>query len=82
MTVRALINDRIVSIVAAFDAHDPGILDGIYQCPTACGWRGTETQWHTHLAKAIGDALVMETVELPWTFDSFQLARHGSVTNQ
>lgn len=61
--VRTLIQDRITDVIAAFDNHDPGILDGEYKC--RCGWRGTEKEWEQHLAGAIGDALVTETVELP-----------------
>lgn len=60
---RTLIHDRITELLAAFDAHDPGILDSIYKC--RCGWRGTEAEWMTHLADALTVALTAETVELP-----------------
>jgi hypothetical protein len=63
-TIRILVHDRITAVLAAFDAHDPGIRDdGTYQC--RCEWHGAEAEWNTHLADALSDALTVQTVELP-----------------
>lgn len=60
-----IIHTRIRDIVKAFDAHDPGILDGQYRCPRPCGWTGSEDGWHHHLADAIAATLATEA-ELPF----------------
>lgn len=62
--IRELVAGNIGTIVATFDAHDPGIDDvGLHVCP--CGWAGSATDWQAHLAGAIADALTTSVVELP-----------------
>lgn len=60
--IRDLIHSRITPLIAAFDAHNPGVLDGNYQCPSPCRWEGTEAEWETHLADALADVLAAEEV--------------------
>lgn len=52
------LRSNIRRIVATFDAHDPGILDGVYVC--ACKWQGCEDDWYIHLADALADTRVVE----------------------
>jgi hypothetical protein len=62
--IRNVFRDNITTIVAVFDAHDPGVFDdGSHECP--CGHKGTEAEWEQHLAEAVADKLTESVVELP-----------------
>lgn len=64
--IRALVYSHITEVLAAFDAHDPGIYRAadveaagdLYRCPDGCGgFVGTEAEWKRHLADKLADAL-------------------------
>lgn len=69
--VRTLVHERITAVVAAFDAHDPGIHRAadsgkphdLYRCPVGCAqapespFLGTREEWERHLADKIAEAL-------------------------
>lgn len=55
MTLTSVISTNIHAIVAVFDAHDPGVIGGVHECP--CGHTGTETEWEQHLAAKLGELL-------------------------
>ena len=67
--IRALLRDRITEVIAAFDAHDPGVYlaadidadEDQFHCPGACpGFIGPKAAWEQHLADRLADALIGE----------------------
>lgn len=59
--IRALLRGNITNVVAVFDAHDPGVIDGAHECP--CGHKGTAAEWEQHLADKLGDLLAAHGAE-------------------
>lgn len=66
---REVFRSNIGTIIAVFDAHDPGIYraadveaaEDLYRCSDACGgFVGTEAEWKRHLADKLADALAGE----------------------
>lgn len=68
MSIREVLSERIVDVIAVWDAHDPDIQEWTtphtYACPDECGFRGTEGQWQQHLAEQFGAVLTVQTVDL------------------
>ncbi|TPW95722.1 hypothetical protein [Mycolicibacterium fortuitum] len=69
--IRERVRERITAVIAAFDAHDPGIYRAsdsgkphdLYRCGMGCAqapespFLGTREEWERHLADKLADAL-------------------------